>query len=273
MQSLVFTREIEVVSRALYQASQAVMHSFNHGVEVSYKQGHDPVTQADKDANTFLVQTIQNAFPQDAVLAEESADNTSRLSNPRLWCIDPIDGTRDFIAHSPDFIMMVGLAIEGKAALGLMLHPPSQQLYVGYHSTAYVLQGSTHTPLHTNTCNSFNQATCMVSRSHPSSLVQHFTHTLGIPHCIPRGSVGLKMAAVASGEADIYMSGSTQIKEWDTCAPEAILKAAGGCVSDVYGNPLTYNKSSPNLPKGLVATHPGLFQACIQALQPLRKPV
>jgi 3'(2'), 5'-bisphosphate nucleotidase len=85
----------------------------------------------------------------------------------------------------------------------------------------------------------------------------------------PVGSVGLKAARIALGEADIYLSVSDRMKEWDVCAPEAILCAAGGTVSDCLGEPLRYNKQEPNTPRGILATNGPLHDTCLEALKPV----
>jgi 3'(2'), 5'-bisphosphate nucleotidase len=111
----------------------------------------------------------------------------------------------------------------------------------------------------------------MVSRSHRSKTVTRVADELGVVREQPLGSVGLKATRVALGAADVYLSVSDRTHEWDACAPEAILRAAGGMVTDCLGEPLRYNKTITNTPRGILATNGLLHAACVQALKPIAR--
>src|SRR5215471_436617 len=104
-------------------------HYANVGIEVQTKPDRSPVTAADLEANAVIVDGLRAAFPGDAVLSEESADDGARLGNRRVWIVDPLDGTRDFVARTGDFCVHVGLAVGGEAVLGVVYRPTTGALY------------------------------------------------------------------------------------------------------------------------------------------------
>src|SRR5687767_6023938 len=106
-----WAREITIAKQLARTAGAKVLAHYNaRDYGVDYKDDHqkDPVTQADVDANQIIVAGLREAFPDDAILAEESKDDQQRLDNPRLWCVDPLDGTREFVDRNGQFVVMVG---------------------------------------------------------------------------------------------------------------------------------------------------------------------
>ena len=117
-------RELEVARAAAREAGAAIMRFYgNAELEIHSKPDLSPVTAADEAANEVLIKAIHGAFPEDALLSEESPDDESRLSKPRVWIVDPLDGTRDFLAQTGDFCVLVGLAIDGAPVLGVAYQP------------------------------------------------------------------------------------------------------------------------------------------------------
>lgn len=262
-----------IAKQLAYQAGKAILQHYARPPEISYKgQGKtDPVTQADKDANNIIVQGLTQAFPDDAILAEESIPSETRQNHTRLWCVDPLDGTQEFIEHNGQFVVMIGLAVQGIASLGVVYQPTEDILYWGFEQTAWSQQGNEQKPLKVTPNTPIEQAIVMVSRSHRSQTVSEVCRQLGVAKEFPLGSVGLKTTMVGQGKADLYISVSDKTWEWDACAPEAIVKAAGGYMTDCLGKPLLYNKPKPNTPFGMVASSGPLHQACIDALQPVAR--
>jgi len=266
-----FARELDIACQLARRAGEIAMRYYTTQVVVEYK-GDDPsnpVTQADKDANALIVDGLAKAFPDDAILAEESAAQESRHAHKRLWCVDPIDGTREFIDRNGMFVVMIGLAIDGAAALGVLYQPTEDALLWGAGGQAEIQQRGQTRPLKVSQIADPKQATMVVSRSHASKSVQRAATALNVGKRMPLGSVGLKIARLSEGSADIYISTSSQTHEWDACGPEAVLRAAGGQMTDLCGAPLRYNKRNTATPRGMVATNGVLHEACIGALRPL----
>lgn len=251
------------------EAGERILAHYKKGIRVDFKEEKSPVTQADRDANEIIVRGLSKAFPKDAILAEESAPKDTRFLNSRLWCVDPLDGTQDFISETDEFVVMIGLAIKQKAQVGVVYQPTEDRLFWATPEGAFLEQQSKQTRLHVSQTKQPSEATVVVSRSHRSKTVTKVCQTLGTSKEQPLGSVGLKVAAVALGQADAYLSVSNRTQEWDACAPEAILHAAGGCLSDVLGNPQQYNKQETNTPHGILATNGHLHSAFVEAAHPI----
>jgi len=266
-------RELEVATRLALAAGEVVRRHYAAGTTVDYKGPgrSDPVTAADRDANALIVRGLAAAFPDDALLAEESPLSATRHEHARLWCIDPVDGTQEFIAKNGEFAVMIGLAIDGAARLGVVYQPTADALYCGAGTYAACICAGREQRLAVSRNGDMRRAVLMVSRSHRSQAVSAAAARLGVAREQPSGSVGLKMVRIAEGTADLYLSASTRTHEWDACAPEAILRAAGGRVSDVLGAPLCYNKPESNTPFGIVASNTILHDATIAALAPLAR--
>lgn len=263
--------ELQVAKELARTAGAVILKHYSSEVAVEYKNASqsDPVTQADKDANELIVRGLRERFPEDGILAEESPNSEARLSRERLWCIDPLDGTREFIAKNGQFVVMIGLAIRGEARLGVVYQPTRDALYWGTGGQAIAEVDGQQKPIEPTREGDPGKAVMMVSRSHRSKTVTRVANALGVTREEPLGSVGLKVIRAAEGSADLYISVSNRTQEWDACAPEAILRAAGGQMTDCLGDPLRYNKVSTETPRGMLATNGALHAAAIQALRPV----
>src|ERR671921_2742404 len=125
-----FERELHFVVELARRAGEAALAFYGKPLRVEHKEEFDePVTQADRTANELIVRGLREAFPEDGILAEESVDTDRRLGRERVWMVDPIDGTKGFIAGTGDFAVQIGLAVEGRAALGVLYAPATDVLY------------------------------------------------------------------------------------------------------------------------------------------------
>ena len=259
------THELPIVEQLVREAGALVADFYANGFDVSWKGADDPVTAADHAANQLLVAGLSRAFPSDGILAEDSSDNSDRLQRRRVWIIDPLDGTREFVGRIGEFCIMVGLAIEGTAALGVVYQPVTDQLYRGIPGLlAEVVQQGVPQPLAVSTVAEPAQMRLVASRSHRDPLVDAVCRQLGVSQERPCGSVGLKVGLLATGQCDLYIHPAPGLKEWDTCAPDAILAAAGGAMSDAWGRPLRYNQVDVRQRQGLAASN-GLIHGRITA--------
>jgi 3'(2'), 5'-bisphosphate nucleotidase len=231
--------------------------------------GSSPVTAADRASNEVIVAGLKLAFPEDAILSEESADTPERLGARRVWIVDPLDGTKEFIGRNGEFSVMIGLAIDGRAVLGVVYRPDGDALYAAAAGHgAWVERNGARTSLH---CTSATEgAPRMVgSRSHNDVLIQRIADSLGVTDVNVSGSVGLKCALIAENLRDLYVHPVPYLKEWDTCAPEMILREADGWVSDCFGEPLQYNKPTPVQPNGIIACTSLIAERVVATVRPL----
>lgn len=260
--------ELAAARDAARAAGQAAMRFYGSARAVE-KDGGSPVTEADHAANGVIVAALAAAFPGDAILSEESADSPARLAAGRVWIVDPLDGTREFLARNGEFAVMVGLAVEGRAVLGAVYQPADDVLFAAAEGQgASVTRGGRTVPLRCGPPGA-EGLRLVGSRSHPDPLLARMQAALGITDVRPSGSVGVKCGSIALGERDLYVHPVPYLKEWDTCAPEAILRAAGGHVTDCRGGPLRYNKPDPRQPHGIVACGPGLLDGVLAVVRPV----
>jgi len=260
--------ELAAACAAARAAGEAAMRFYGSARAVE-KEGGSPVTEADHAANRVIVAALAAAFPADAILSEESADSAERLGAGRVWIVDPLDGTREFLAQNGEFAVMIGLAVDGRAVLGAVYQPAGDVLFAAAEGQGATLTRAGETvPLRCGAPGA-DGLRLVGSRSHPDPLLVRMQEALGITDVRPSGSVGVKCGLIALGERDLYVHPVPYLKEWDTCAPEAILRAAGGDVTDCRGGPLRYNKPDPCQPYGIVACGPGVLEGVLPAIRPL----
>ena len=260
--------ELKLVEALARLGGNAAMRHYGT-VTAEYKSANSPVTAADREANERIVEGLMEAFPRDAILSEESADGQRRLEAKRVWIVDPLDGTKEFIAQNGEFSVMIGLVVDGTPVLGVVYLPALNVLYSAeVRCGAYVERMGKRTRLQCLYADS-GPLRMVSSRSHADPILQEIQETLHIYDVMPSGSVGIKCARIAERERDLYVHPGPYLKEWDTCAPEIILREAGGEVVDCTGAPLTYNKAVPVQAHGIVACAPGALPRVMAALRPI----
>lgn len=266
-----YASELAVASRLARRAGALIMDIYATDFAVNYKGKNDPVTQADHQANEVIVKGLQQAFPKDLIVAEESTPPPTDSEAPRrVWYVDPLDGTKEFIAKNGEFSVMIGLAVDGRAKLGVVYRPDGNVLYAGVIGKgAWVELNGSRTPLSIAHATRSPSLTLAVSRSHRNPLLEKISQDIGVENEITSGSVGLKVGLIAQGKADVYMEPGPYTKLWDACGPEAILKAAGGEFTNVLGQALVYGVKQLKNTHGLVATNGSCHERVVQALKPV----
>lgn len=256
LKTLELTTEIDFASKVAREAATIVNTFYVGSSEVRYKSDDEPVTEADRSANQHILARIQAMFPNDGILSEESKDDLARLNKSRVWIVDPLDGTKEFIARNGEFSIMIGLAIEGRPVLGVVMQPDPGLLYVGaVNHGAYMYEAGERIPLLVSDFQQVSKMVLVSSRSHRQQIVDKMRAALRITSERVSGSVGLKVGLISRRLADLYVHPSPGCKEWDICAPYALLEAAGGRMTDCWGNPLTFNKRDVRAHNGLIASN------------------
>ena len=207
--------------------------------------------EGDASANRFILERLTEARPGDRVLSEEEADDPDRRARSRLWIVDPLDGTREYGEGRDDWAVHVGLAIDGRPAVGAVALPAVDR----------VLDSGSVTP---PPAAWRDRLRIVVSRSRAPELCRHVADRLGA-ELVGMGSAGAKVMAVVDGRADAYLHSGGQY-EWDNCAPVAIARAAGLHASRVDGSDLSYNRADPLVPDLLVC-RPELAERLLGAVR------
>jgi 3'(2'), 5'-bisphosphate nucleotidase len=269
---MTLTRELDTARDAVLEAMAIVKGHWRTDLAIEHKAGDEPVTIADREASDLIVARLRAAFPGDAVLSEELPDDGSRLHAERVWMIDPIDGTSDFIAGDTGFAVMVGLIVGGRPQLGALAMPASSELYLGVVGEGAWKEGpggGGRQPLHTTTLAAPPGIRLVASKTHRTRDVDTFRRALDIDDEINVGSVGLKVAMVADASRDLYVYPGSRTKLWDICGPEALLIAAGGRVTDVHGQLIDYTRADLYNTGGIIASNGPLHDRVIEVLAPL----
>jgi len=274
-----------MVTIALDAATEVSRHYGRHqesGIEVTMKGPGDPVTVADEAANRLICDALREAFPGCGIVAEESAPKDvsslrEALRPSRVFFVDPVDGTKEFLDKNGQFCVMIGLCVDGRLRAGVVAAPAQGVVYAGEMGRgAWMRSDGERQPLHVSTKRAFPEATMLVSRSHLPPIVAPLRKRLGIGHLMPHGSAGLKTVAVARGEAELYVHDGPGMKLWDVCAPDAILTAAGGRLSDLGGKPFDYVQADAKVPglrlkNGLCASNGILHAGALSAVDWARR--
>ncbi len=251
--------ELEVAARLALSAGEIIREVYAKDFAVAYKSERDPVTDADKRANTHIVEALRKAFPDDGIVAEESDDNSDARAG-RVWFVDPLDGTKEFIAKNGEFAVMLGLAIDGAAQLGVVYQPTEDKLYTGIVDEGAWLQvGDDKRELQVSTSAKPADLRLVVSRSHRPESIDRIVGELAISHERKSGSVGLKVGLIAEREADLYIHLSDRSSHWDACGPEAVLRGAGGRFCKVDGTAYRYGGSDLRTDGGIFACNAAAF--------------
>jgi 3'(2'), 5'-bisphosphate nucleotidase len=235
---------LDAALRAAEAGGEAVMRVYAAPFEVTHKDDKTPVTEADLASERVIVAMLSAAFPDIPIVSEETVPEAG-FAEPasRFWCVDPLDGTREFVAKNGEFAVLIGLIEAGRPVLGVVYGPALGVTYIAHGpGTALRRQGAGGEWEAIRACMPGPRGLVVVhSRSHENSrrLAEYFQ---GRPIRERRqcGSA-LKFGLLAAGDADFYPRFGTTM-EWDTAAGQAVLEAAGGHVFDLSGGRLAYGK-------------------------------
>lgn len=266
---IVLDKERDTALAAARLGADAVMAVRRAGFSVDFKDAErdDPVTTADRTANRLIVDALHAAFPNDIVVAEEDALPDGFEKAHRCWFVDPLDGTKEFVAGIAEFCVMVGLAIDGVAAVGAVAVPAEDYALIGVvGSGAYRIDKTGSVPLAMSSSDDAAHARIVTSRMRRHERLDAVYRELGSPREVRCGSVGVKIAKLLIGEADAYIHPGGGPKLWDLCAPEAIVRAAGGVFTDERGRAINYARRQVAHNDGMVVSGPEMHRALLDAI-------
>ena len=262
-----FDREMEVASQLAREAGDVILRIYATDFPVDYKAKNDPVTEADRLASRVIVAGLRREFPNDMVVSEEESISPLAPVPDRVWYVDPLDGTHEFIKRNGEFAVMIGLAVAGSARLGVVFRPVTAELFSGIVGQGAWLEAKDpKCPLRVASAIDSSRLRLASSRSHRHCLMDGLCRRLGIREEYRVGSVGIKVGMVVTRQADIYLEPSAMTKAWDSCAPEAILRAAGGRMTDMTGASLHYSPHDLQNRRGLVAANGACHERVISEI-------
>jgi myo-inositol-1(or 4)-monophosphatase len=228
------------------EAARVVFSGFTPGaIEAEYKIGHDPVTEADRAVDAVLRKELLREG--EGWLSEESVDDLSRLERDRVWVVDPLDGTREFVSGIPEFCVSIAMVEHGHAIAGGICNPATGETFVGSLKSGLDYNGK---PTRVSQRKNLDGALVLASRSEVKR--GEWKQFENAPYKIqPMGSVAYKLARVSAGLADLTFT-LTPKHEWDVAAGAALVLSAGGVVRTLENAELRCNQKNPLL-SGLIA--------------------
>jgi 3'(2'), 5'-bisphosphate nucleotidase len=263
-------RAAETALEVAVEAAALVMGVYAAPFEVAFKVGDDPVTVADKDSNALVCERLARAFPGVPIVAEESDPSAyaGYADADAAWFVDPLDGTREFVARNGEFAVMLGLAEHGRARVGVIVAPAWGRAFVGVvgEGAWEVGPSGARTAIHVSARDTLAGARFVVSRSRAPGRTAAFVESLGGAPPVPHGSSGLKGVLVALGEADVYLQPGHAGMRWDACATDALVRAAGGELTEASGAPFDYKSGEIANERGMIGSNGKLHRAVIDAL-------
>lgn len=255
------------------EAAPLILEVYRRPFTVDFKSPGDPVTEADRQANTLICRRLQEAFPDIPIVAEESPPSTWQEARKaeRVFFVDPVDGTREFVRKSGEFATMIGL-LEGDRPSRGVLHAPTKNItwagLVGGGAIRIEESGLRRKLMTLSSC-PLGDAVVVSSKSQKTELNDRALELLSPGENRPLGSAGLKGAAVADSSVDLYLAPGFAGCLWDTCAPEALVRAVGGFFTDVHGLPINYRAVGVENNRGAVAGAADLHTEVIDRLSEL----
>jgi 3'(2'), 5'-bisphosphate nucleotidase len=233
---------LELLLPVARAAGEAILEVYATNFEVRGKSDTSPVTAADERAEAIILAALAKLTPSIPVVSEEAAaaGRTPAVAES-FWLVDPLDGTKEFISRNGEFTVNIALIENGCPTLGVVLAPALSRLFAGAEGVgAFLEENSQRRPI---ACRAVPAAglTVVASRSHgDAEALDRFLAGRKVASQTNAGS-SLKLCLVAAGEADLYPRlGRTM--EWDIAAGDAVLRAAGGVVNTLAGEPLVYGK-------------------------------
>ena len=231
---------IEIARELALKASNEVIQLLHQPIHQERKKDRSLVTEADLRSDAVLREGLAKAFPDHAIVSEESGISGSSGSE-WIWLIDPLDGTKAYAKGISGFCVMVGLLKEGRPHLGVVVDPLQNLIYEAVRGEgAYLTSGGKRSRLQASSRSDFLKMPLVTSTGFPKEVQDRIIARLKSPICEPINSVGIKVGMLVRQEADIYINHHT-VHYWDTCAPQVILEEAGGRFTRLDGKPLKYD--------------------------------
>ena len=250
--------ELAAMEEAAVEAGRCILEIAQKGFEVEDKNARragaaevDPVTTADRGANDIIQRRLREEFPDYGWLSEETIDDGSRRNHSRVWVVDPLDGTREFVKGRPDYTVSIGLVEDGEPVAGVVYNPSTDMLYSTAGQGVQVSGQSFDSRSDVDMRNDAAQPLeLLASRSEVNR--GQFAPLESLARWKVVGSIAYKLARIAAGDADACLSFSPK-SEWDLAAGVALIRANGGDVYDLQGERLRFNNDPPTF-AGLIAT-------------------
>ncbi len=238
---MLYTNELTTARRAALDAGGVIAEYYTQTLKPTYKANHQPVTRADHASNDIIKSILRKTFPDDGWLSEEDVDDMTRFEKKRVWIVDPLDGTRDFIHKTPEFAVAIALVENHKPVLGVVYNPITKEMFSALAGQGAFCNDQKIRVMEKSDAEKKKKTKLLISLTeNKRGEWEHFKNLFDV---VPTGGCAYKMAKVARGDADGAFTLSPK-SEWDVCAGEVIVHEAGGIVTYVDGSLIRYNQPS-----------------------------
>jgi 3'(2'), 5'-bisphosphate nucleotidase len=238
-----YEKELAAMQKAALDAEKKIKEVYATAFQVEIKSDDSPVTAADKSADALIREELHNAFPAYAFLTEESKDDLARLKNDYVFIVDPVDGTKEFVARNGEFTTNIGLAYKHKVVCGVINVPMKDVMYFAIQGQGAYKQEKGKDPVRIHVSDRTENLRALRSRSFFNGLEKELLekHADKITSVSEMGAA-LKFCAIAEGKAEISYRESSGTKEWDIAAGTIILQEAGGFILKHDGSEYAFNR-------------------------------
>ena len=251
-----YQRELDVARGLGREAGAILLRHYTDGTEQWEKSKGNPVTLADLESDTHIREGLAAAFPDDAVLSEETADDPTRVDKRRVWIVDPMDGTKEFTEGIPEFGVSIALVEDGEPVVGVVENPAARTAVWASRGDGAFRDGER---VRVSSVTDLGASVVIASRSEIRR--GEFDRFEGwFQEIRPVGSIAWKLACVASGDGDFNLSVAPK-NEWDVCAGDVLVREAGGAYLDFHRAPRRYNQPKTLIEAGMVAGSDALIDA------------
>lgn len=245
--------ELDIAVKAAKEAGNAILEIYEGDYKTSTKNDDSPITDADLKSNQIIKDILSET--KHHILSEEDKDDLNRLTQKTIWIVDPLDGTSDFIDKTGEFTVMISLIKDKKPILGVIAWPTEKTLFVAQKgSGAFRFSNGEWKKISVTKVSEIPKCRTVGSRHHLSDKEKSFIKKLGIEDFTSIGS-SLKVGKISSGEAEAYITTTNKMKEWDSAASYCIITEAGGKMTDMSGNDITYNNKDVYHQNGILVTN------------------
>ena len=267
----------------LHYYSQILKNPIHAEQIIKSKGKEDPVTTADLKVNDLIIKRINESYKEVAwdILSEENVKIESKnllAKSKWLWVLDPLDGTKDFIQGTPNYAMHLALNYKNKPYLGVVLIPEKSELWISDSKHVwYEDKNGLQKKVDIQVRKSLHEMTIVTSKNHKDKTLDNLINKIGFRKVTAMGSIGCKIASIIRGESDIYKSlslpGKSSPNKWDFAAPEAILRAAGGSITNLENEELSYGNSNYKQGGIIIASNNKLThkEICLQIKKTIKK--
>lgn len=266
-----YKKELDAALEATDLAGKAVLQQYEKFKAIPNAPA-DISTEADRQAQEIILQHLQRAFPGDAFCAEEATPTLAAAARtgPRLWVVDPIDGTRGFARKNDEFSVMVAFAEQGTIGVGVVLEPAKGRLTYAVHGGGCWKRDGAATsasPCRVSEVSELAASALVQSRSRDPGVPSGHVKAIGPARVVETYSAGVKLVMVARGEVEIYVNRYLAFHDWDICAGHILVVEAGGQVTGLAGETLRYGLPEAWQRHGLLASNGRVHDTALAALK------